>query len=80
MIPPLFYGRWHVCRNSRLLLGMMDELKRPPLVEQGEEMMLRLMLSLLSLMERGECFLMELRVSQMCGFAWTAARDALTCK
>ena len=41
-------------RASRLSLVMMDELKRPPLVEEGgEEMMPRLMPSLSS-MEEGE--------------------------
>ena len=73
-MPPLFHGRWRVCHNSRVSLGMMDELKRPPLFEEGEEMMPRLMPSLLSSMEEGECFSMELTVRQMCGLAWTAVR------
>ena len=51
----MFHGRRsRVCRNSRVSLAMMDELKRPPLVEEGgEEMMPRLMPSLSS-MEEGE--------------------------
>jgi len=55
MIPHLFHGRPRVCRDSRVSPAMMDELKRPPLVEEGEKMMPRLMPSLLISMEEGEC-------------------------
>ena len=54
---------------------MMDELKRPPLVEEGaggDDAEID------ALPEfdggRRECFLMVLTVRQMCGLAWTAAQ------
>ena len=54
---------------------MMDELKRPPLVEEGaggDDAEID------ALPEfdggRRECFLMVLTVCQMCGLAWTAAQ------
>ena len=77
MMPSLFHGGSRVCHNSRVSLAMIDGVKRLPLVEGGEEMMPRLMPSLLSLIEEGEGFSMELTVGQMCGLAWTATRGVL---
>ena len=76
MMPPLFHGRRsRVYRNSRVSLAMMNELKRPPLVEEGaggDDAEID------PLPEfdggRRECFLMVLTVRQMCGLAWTAAQ------